>query len=95
MAFGKIFVSDIDGTMTQHDFYTCAVELLLSTEDLKPWHADTRQQITHFEVLRVFLNGSALACRKWNACLTRWSLMLLQKRQSNDSKIEGGTSSSF
>ncbi len=36
MAFGKIFVSDIDGTMTQHDFYTCAVELLLSTEDLKP-----------------------------------------------------------
>lgn len=52
MAFDKILVSDFDGTMTQHDFYTCAVEQLLSTEDLKPWHAYTRQQITHFEALR-------------------------------------------
>lgn len=52
MAFDKILVSDFDGTMTQHDFYSCAVQYLLSPEDLEPWHAYTRGEITHFESLR-------------------------------------------
>ena len=47
MAFDKILVSDFDGTMTQHVFYSCAVKYVLSVEDLKPWHVYTRQ---HHEV---------------------------------------------
>ena len=53
MAFNKIFVSDFDGTMTQHDFYACAVKFLLTPRDLEPWNAYTQQQITHFEALRL------------------------------------------
>ncbi len=49
--FDKVLVSDFDGTMTQHDFYTCAVKYLLSPEDLEPWHAYTRRELTHFEAL--------------------------------------------
>jgi 2,3-diketo-5-methylthio-1-phosphopentane phosphatase len=52
MAFDKILVSDFDGTMTQHDFYSCAVQYLLGPDDLEPWHAYTRGEITHFEALR-------------------------------------------
>jgi 2-hydroxy-3-keto-5-methylthiopentenyl-1-phosphate phosphatase len=52
MAFDKKLVSDFDGTMTQHDFYSCAVQNLLGPEDLEPWHAYTRGEITHFEALR-------------------------------------------
>ena len=35
MAFDRGLVSDFDGTMTQHDFYSCAVRYLLSSEDLE------------------------------------------------------------
>lgn len=52
MTVEKILVSDFDGTMTQRDFYSCAVELLLSSDDLEPWYAYTREEITHFEALR-------------------------------------------
>lgn len=52
MAFDKILVSDFDGTMTQQDFYSCAVHDLLCEDDLEPWHAYTREEITHFEALR-------------------------------------------
>ncbi|MEQ9411059.1 MAG: HAD-IB family phosphatase [Fuerstiella sp.] len=52
MAFDKTLVSDFDGTMTQYDFYSCAVQHLLCPEDLEPWHAYTRGEITHFEALR-------------------------------------------
>lgn len=52
MAFEKTLISDFDGTMTQHDFYSCAVQYLLSPEDLEPWNAYTRGEITHFEALR-------------------------------------------
>ncbi len=41
MALNKVLVSDFDGTMTQRDFYACAVQYLLSPEDLEPWHAYT------------------------------------------------------
>lgn len=54
-AFDKILVSDFDGTMTRHDFFTCAVKNLLSPKDFEPWDAYTRQEITHFEALqRIF-----------------------------------------
>lgn len=52
MAFDKTLVSDFDGTMTQHDFYSCAVQYLLGSDDLEPWNAYTRGEITHFEALR-------------------------------------------
>ena len=52
MAFDKTLISDFDGTMTQHDFYSCAVQNLLCPEDLEPWNAYTRGDITHFEALR-------------------------------------------
>jgi len=52
MAFDKILVSDFDGTMTQKDFYSCAIHNILCPEDLEPWHAYTRGEITHFEALR-------------------------------------------
>ena len=55
MANDRRLVSDFDGTMTQHDFYSCAVQYLLGPDDLEPWHACTLGEITHFEVLqRIF-----------------------------------------
>lgn len=50
--FDKLLITDFDGTMTARDFYSCAVELLLTPEDLKPWNAYTQHEITHFEALR-------------------------------------------
>ncbi len=35
MAFDRGLVSDFDGTMTQRDFYSCAVRYLLCSEDLE------------------------------------------------------------
>lgn len=48
----KLIVTDFDGTMAQKDFYHCAVEQLLSPEDLSPWLEYTAGKITHFESLR-------------------------------------------
>lgn len=48
----RLFVTDFDGTMAQNDFYHCAVEQLLTPEDLSPWHDYTAGKITHFESLR-------------------------------------------
>jgi 2,3-diketo-5-methylthio-1-phosphopentane phosphatase len=50
--FDKVLITDFDGTMTARDFYSCAVEFLLTPEDLKPWNAYTKHEITHFEALR-------------------------------------------
>lgn len=50
-AIDKILVSDFDGTMTQRDFYWCAANQLLTPEDLAPWDAYTRDEITHFDAL--------------------------------------------
>ncbi len=47
----KILVSDFDGTMSQRDFYWCAANQLLTPDDLAPWDAYTRQEMTHFEAL--------------------------------------------
>lgn len=48
----KVLVTDFDGTITQRDFYACVVEQLLSPDDLAPWHAYTRGELSHFEALR-------------------------------------------
>ena len=50
--FEKVLVTDFDGTMTVHDFYTCAVKYLLSPDDLQPWDDYTQQKISHFEALK-------------------------------------------
>lgn len=50
-AIEKVLVSDFDGTMTQHDFYSRAAHLLLTPEDLEPWDAYTRHETSHFEAL--------------------------------------------
>ena len=52
MASDKVLITDFDGTMTQHDFYSCVVQALLHPDDLEPWNAYTRGDITHFEALR-------------------------------------------
>lgn len=38
--------------MTQVDFYTCAVDQLLTPDDLAPWHEYAAGHISHFESLR-------------------------------------------
>jgi 2,3-diketo-5-methylthio-1-phosphopentane phosphatase len=49
---GPVLVSDFDGTMTLHDFYTLAIEKLLPADTPDYW-ADYRSgAITHFEALR-------------------------------------------
>jgi 2-hydroxy-3-keto-5-methylthiopentenyl-1-phosphate phosphatase len=48
----RILVTDFDGTITRHDFFTCVVETLLTPDDLAPWHLYTAGGITHFEALR-------------------------------------------
>lgn len=48
----KILVTDFDGTITRHDFFTRVVETLLTADDLAPWHLYTAGEITHFEALR-------------------------------------------
>jgi 2,3-diketo-5-methylthio-1-phosphopentane phosphatase len=51
---GGVLVSDFDGTMTRHDFYQLAIELLLPAETPDYW-ADYRSgSITHFEALRSY-----------------------------------------
>ena len=48
----KILVTDFDGTITRHDFFTCVVETLLTPDDLAPWDLYEAGEITHFEALR-------------------------------------------
>lgn len=48
----RILVTDFDGTITRHDFFTRVVETLLTPDDLAPWHLYTAGEITHFEALR-------------------------------------------
>ena len=48
----SVLVSDFDGTITRRDFYSCAVEMLLTPEDLEPWNLYTAGEISHFEALR-------------------------------------------
>lgn len=47
-----VFVSDFDGTMTRHDFYTLTIERLLPTTTHNHWADYRAGQITHFEALR-------------------------------------------
>ncbi len=48
----NILVSDFDGTITRHDFYSRVVERLLCPSDLAPWHEYVEGRLTHFEALR-------------------------------------------
>jgi len=48
----KVLVSDFDGTMTQHDFYKLAVELLMPPDTPDYWIEYRAGTITHFEALR-------------------------------------------
>lgn len=52
MSQRNILITDFDGTMTERDFYTCAVDQLLTQTDLQPWLEYTDGRITHFEALR-------------------------------------------
>ncbi len=51
-AGARVLISDFDGTITRHDFYSRLVEMLLSPADLEPWHRYTAGEISHFEALR-------------------------------------------
>ncbi|MDJ0664925.1 MAG: HAD-IB family phosphatase [Acidimicrobiia bacterium] len=48
----RVLVTDFDGTMTRRDFFSCAVDRLLTPNDLDPWNLYTAGEITHFEALR-------------------------------------------
>lgn len=50
----KVLVSDFDGTMTQHDFYKLAVELLMPPDTPDYWIEYRAGTITHFEALRCY-----------------------------------------
>lgn len=52
MSARKLLVTDFDGTMARHDFYTCVVEQLLTPDDLSPWDDYAAGRISHFESLR-------------------------------------------
>ena len=47
-----VLVSDFDGTMTRHDFYELAIELLLPDDVPDYWEQYRTGEITHFEALR-------------------------------------------
>jgi 2-hydroxy-3-keto-5-methylthiopentenyl-1-phosphate phosphatase len=49
-----ILVSDFDGTMTRHDFYKLAIELLLPPNVTDYWARYRTGAITHFEALRSY-----------------------------------------
>ena len=49
---GGILVSDFDGTMTRHDFYKLAIELLLPVDVPDYWGEYRAGAISHFEALR-------------------------------------------
>ena len=49
---GGVLVSDFDGTMTRHDFYKLAIELLLPVDVPDYWAEYRAGAISHFEALR-------------------------------------------
>ena len=51
-----ILVSDFDGTMTAHDFYSLAVARLLAPDDLAPWQEYLAGRLTHFAALRAIFS---------------------------------------
>jgi 2,3-diketo-5-methylthio-1-phosphopentane phosphatase len=50
----RILVSDFDGTMTRHDFYKLAIELLIPADVPNYWDRYRAGQLTHFEALRSY-----------------------------------------
>lgn len=48
----NVLISDFDGTMTQHDFYQLAIQMLLPPETPDYWAEYRAGTITHFEALR-------------------------------------------
>lgn len=48
----RLLVTDFDGTVTRHDFFSRVVDMLLAPEDLEPWRRYENGEITHFEALR-------------------------------------------
>jgi 2,3-diketo-5-methylthio-1-phosphopentane phosphatase len=50
----RVLVSDFDGTMTRHDFYKLAIELLLPSTTPDYWAQYRAGEITHFEALRSY-----------------------------------------
>lgn len=51
-SYGRVLVSDFDGTMTRHDFYQLAIEHLLPADTPNHWVDYRAERITHFEALR-------------------------------------------
>jgi 2,3-diketo-5-methylthio-1-phosphopentane phosphatase len=51
-----VLVSDFDGTMTAHDFYSLAVARLLTPGDLAPWKDYLAGRMTHFAALRAIFS---------------------------------------
>jgi 2,3-diketo-5-methylthio-1-phosphopentane phosphatase len=49
---GGVLVSDFDGTMTGHDFFTLAIRQLLPPDVPNAWREYRAGRITHFEALR-------------------------------------------
>lgn len=51
-----VLVSDFDGTMTAHDFYSLAVARLLTPSDLGPWQDYLAGRLTHFAALQAIFS---------------------------------------
>jgi 2,3-diketo-5-methylthio-1-phosphopentane phosphatase len=54
MTHSNILVTDFDGTMTRHDFYRLAIELLVPKGTPNYWGEYRAGRITHFEALRYY-----------------------------------------
>ena len=48
----RVLVSDFDGTMTRHDFYSLAIEKLIPADTPNYWTEYRAGRLTHFEALR-------------------------------------------
>jgi 2,3-diketo-5-methylthio-1-phosphopentane phosphatase len=69
-----VLVSDFDGTMTRHDFYKLAIELLLPRDTPNYWAEYRAGAITHFEALRRYYASIRAGEREVLAVVDRMEL---------------------
>ena len=70
----NVLVSDFDGTMTRHDFYKLALELLLPVDVPDYWDEYRSGSITHFEGLRRYFAAIRASEQEARAVVERMEL---------------------
>ena len=61
-------VSDFDGTITRHDFYTLIAERYMGPDAMAIWDSDRGGKITHFEAMQSFFSNAPEDERSLEAC---------------------------